>query len=147
MLLANWFHSLATVVFIGYFVVQALVDVPALAANNDGQALSEISKRSRPWLYASMFTVAVTGIYLMLVDPKYLGIGSFSNSWSIAMLLKHILVVIMIAIGFWFNAIMRVGPAMFSGGQPAIGRYARYVNAMAVCGAIVLLLTTFARSV
>ena len=70
----------------------------------------------------------------------------FGNFWGIVMLVKHILVIAMIAMGFWFNAIMRVGPMMSSNNpEQAIVRFREYVNAMAVCGVLVLLLTALAQ--
>lgn len=83
----------------------------------------------------------------MMIDPGYLGFMDFGNIWGIVMLVKHILVVAMIALGFWFNAILRVGPMMSSNNNAdtAVARFRKYVNAMAVCGGLVLLLTTLAQ--
>jgi hypothetical protein len=62
------------------------------------------------------------------------------------MMLKHILVFATIGIGFWYNAIMRVGPMMSSKDpEQAIARFRTYVNVMAVCGVLVLLLTALAQ--
>ncbi len=149
--LSVWLHSLATVIFIGYYVLLAVIYLPALqegAQNACGAALSAISKRSRPWLYGSLLVFALTGLYLMLVDPSYLGIGNFRNPWSILMVVKHILILGMIAIGFWFNAVWRVGPLASSntGAAQAIARFRLYGNAMAVSGVAVLLLTAFAQA-
>jgi len=142
--LCYWLHALATVVFIGHFVMLAGIYMPALSKN--GTVLSEISKRSRPWMYASLIVFMVTGIYLMLIDPNYQGIGNFSNFWAVTMLIKHILILGMIALGFWYNAILRVGPMMSSNNpEQAITRFRKYVNAMAVCGVLVLLLTALAQ--
>jgi uncharacterized membrane protein len=144
--LSYWLHAVATVVFIGHFVLLALIYLPVLSKNENGVALTEISKRSRPWMYTSLIIFMITGIYLMLVDPNYMGVGNFGNAWAIAMLVKHILVIVMIALGFWYNAILRVGPLMSSNNpEPAIARFRTYVNAMAVCGILVLLLTAFAQ--
>ena len=98
-------------------------------------------------MYVSLLIFLVTGIYLTLVDPNYLGIGNFNNFWAVMMLVKHVLIVVMIALGFWFNAILRVGPILNSntGAQQAIARFRNYVNAMAVCGVLVLLLTALAQ--
>jgi len=139
--LSNWLHALATVVFIGHFVLLAAIYLPALADNP--AALSKISKRSRPWLYASLLIFIVTGTYLMLMDTGYLGFMNLGNLWGILMLVKHILVIGMIAMGFWFNAILRVGPLMISnsGATQALARFRWYVNAMAISGVLVLLLT------
>lgn len=79
-----------------------------------GPILSEISKQSRRWMYASLLAVFVTGVYLMFVDPNYLGVGDLGNFWSIMMLVKHLLIMGMVGAGFWFNAILRVGPMLSS---------------------------------
>lgn len=142
--LSTWLHALATVVFIGHFVLLAAIYLPALS--NNGPALSEISKRSRPWLYASLIVFMITGTHLMLIDSGYLGFMDFGNFWGIVMLVKHILVIAMIALGFWYNAILRVGPMMSSNNpEQAIVRFRKYVNVMAVCGLLVLLLTALAQ--
>lgn len=145
--LSYWLHVLATVVFIGQFVLLATIYLPVLSKAGNGAALSEISKHSRPWLYSSMLVFIITGIYLMIVDQNYLGIGKFENFWSVLMLVKHLLILGMIVMGFWFNAIMRVGPLMSSntGTVQAISRFRWYVNAMAISGVLVLLLTALAQ--
>ena len=83
----------------------------------------------------------------MLIDPGYLGFMDFGNFWGIVMLVKHILVFAMIALGFWFNAILRVGPMMSSNNNAELGiiRFRQYANAMAICGVLVLLLTALAQ--
>lgn len=142
--LSVWFHALATVVFIGHYLLLAGIYIPALSKN--GPALSEISKRSRYWLYASLIVFMITGTHLMLIDTGYLGFMDFGNLWGILMLVKHILIVAMIALGFWYNAILRVGPLMSSNNpEQAISRFRKYVNVMAVCGVLVLLLTALAQ--
>ncbi|MBL0345065.1 CopD family protein [Candidatus Villigracilis affinis] len=142
--LSTWLHAIATVVFIGHFVLLAGIYLPALSKN--GTMLSEISKRSRPWMYASLLVFAITGTHLMLIDSGYLGFMDFGNFWGIVMLVKHILIAAMIVLGFWYNAILRVGPMLSSNNpEQAIVRFRKYVNAMAVCGVLVLLLTAFAQ--
>ena len=142
--LSYWLHALATVVFIGHFVLLAGIYLPALSKN--GMALSAISKRSRPWMYTALVIFMATGVYLTFVDPNYQGIGNFTNFWALMMLVKHILILVMIGMGFWFNAILRIGSMMSSNNaEPAVARFRKYVNAMAVCGVLVLLLTALAQ--
>ena len=145
--LSYWLHELATVIFIGLFALLATIFLPVLSKDENGPALSEISKRSRSWLYGSMLVFAMTGTYLTIVDPNYLGLGKFNNFWGVVMLIKHILIVGMIAMGFWFNAIMRVGPLMSAntGVTQAISRFRWYANAMAISGILTLLLTALAQ--
>jgi uncharacterized membrane protein len=133
--LSIWLHALATVIFIGHYLLLTLIYLPSTRKHKPeivGPILSEVSKRSRVWMYTSLLTFIVTGIYLMIVDPNYLGIGDFLG---------------MIGMGFWFNAILRVGPMMSSNNsaEQAIARFRSYSSLMAVSGVIVLLLTAFAQ--
>jgi uncharacterized membrane protein len=144
--LSVWLHALATVVLIGHYLLLSTIYLPVLEKNN-GIALSEISKRSRSWLYVSLLIFLLTGVYLMFVDPSYLGIGNFSNLRSVMMLVKHLLIVVMIGLGFWFNAFLRVGPMMASNNNAELGirRFRTYSNWMAILGVWVLLLTALAQ--
>jgi uncharacterized membrane protein len=146
--LSAWLHALATVIMIGHYLLLTLLYLPVLAKENGGGAiLSAISKRSRIWLYASLVIFAVTGVHLMFGDPSYNGVGDFGNLWSVLMLVKHLLIMGMIVLGFWFNAILRVGPMMSSnnGAVQAIARFGLYSKLMAGSGLLVLLLTALAQ--
>jgi uncharacterized membrane protein len=144
--LSVWLHALGTVVLIGHYLLLSLIYLPVLAKDN-GTILSEISRRSRRWMYISLLIFIVTGIYLMFADPNYLGFGDFGNLWGILMLVKHVLILGMITMGFWFNAILRVGPMMSSNNsaEQAISRFRFYANLMALSGVLVLLLTALAQ--
>ena len=144
--LSIWFHAMGTVVLIGHYLLLSVIYLPVLEKNG-GTFLSEISKRSRPWMYVSLVIFMVTGIYLMFADPNYLGVGDFANFWSIMMLVKHLLIVGMIGLGFWHNALLRVGPMMASNNNAELGirRFRIYSNVMAILGVLVLLLTALAQ--
>lgn len=144
--LSVWLHALATVVFIGHYLLLAVIYLPTLEKNG-GTFLSEISKRSRPWLYGSLLIFIVTGTYLMLIDTGYLGFMNFGNFWGIVMLLKHVLIFGMIGLGFWYNAFLRVGPMMASNNSAELGirRFRTYSNLMTIAGVLVLLLTALAQ--
>ena len=140
MVISLWLHALATAILIGNFLLLSFVYIPALAKDG-GAFLADTSKRSRPWLYAALVLFALSGAVLTLVDPNYLGFGTFGNPWSAVMLIKHALVFAMLAIGFWFNAILRVGPNSAAGKPESISRLQLYANLMSICGVLVLLLT------
>ena len=144
--LSVWFHAVGTVLLIGHYLLLSVIYLPVLEKNG-GAFLSEISRRSRPWMYASLVIFMVTGIYLMFADPNYLGVGDFGNFWSVMMLVKHLLVVAMIGLGFLYNAILRVGPMMASNNNAELGirRFRMFSNLMAICGVLVLLLTALAQ--
>ena len=147
--LSNVLHTLATVIFIGHYLLLSLLYLPVLSKMEQGgaAALSEISKRSRAWLYIALGLFALTGIYLTLADPYYLGLGKFQNAWSVLMLVKHVLILGMIGLGFWFNVIVRVGSLLCSTSNSVLGvaRLRLYSNLMSVCGVLVLLLTAIAQ--
>jgi len=141
-----WLHAIATVVFIGHYLLLYLIYLPVLAASN-ATILSEISKRSRRWLYLSLLLFVVTGTYLTFADPNYLGFANFGNLWGILMLVKHLLILVMIGVGFWFNAVLRVGSMMrsSSSASQALTQFRLYVSVMAISGGLVLLLTALAQ--
>ena len=148
--LSFWLHSLAMTVFIGHYILLALIYLPAVRQSTldvAGPFLSGFSKQSRRWMYISLALFFLTGIYLMFVDPNYMGVGQFGNTWAMMMLIKHVLILVMIGAGFWFNAIWRVGPMLSSrsGAEQAYGRFKLYVNVMAISGVLVLLLTAVAQ--
>ena len=141
-----WLHNIGTIVLIGHYLLLSLLYIPILK-NEKATILSEISKRSRLWIYVSLLIFAVTGTYLTFADPNYQGFANFGNPWGILMLIKHLLILGMIAMGFWFNAILRVGPMMRSnnGAEQAMLRFRLYANLMAISGMLVLLLTAIAQ--
>jgi uncharacterized membrane protein len=144
--LSVWLHAVGTVVLIGHYFLLSVIYLPVLEKGG-GVFLSQISKRSRPWMYASLVTFMVTGIYLMFADPNYRGVGDFGNFWSVMMLVKHLLVVGMIGLGFWYNAFLRVGPMMASNHNAELGirRFSLYSKLMAISGVLILLLTALAQ--
>ncbi len=150
--LAYWLHSLGTAILIGYYLLLTLICLPVFMNNQanpmSGTILSEISRRSRGWLYGSLLIFLVTGVYLMLTSPSYLGLGNFGNSWSIFMLLKHILIVGMLGIGFWFNGIKRVGAEVRSNPDTAqaLASFSLYSKLMMIAGILVLFLTAVSQS-
>jgi uncharacterized membrane protein len=145
--LSVWLHAIGTVILIGHYFLLSVIYLPVLEKNG-GVFLSQVSKRSRPWMYASLVIFMVTGVYLTFADPYYLGVGDFGNLWTVLMLIKHVLIVGMIGMGFFFNGLLRVGPMMSSnnGAELAIRRFRLYSNLMAISGVLVLLLTTLAQA-
>ena len=145
--LSVWLHAVGTVILIGHYFLLSVIYLPVLEQNG-GAFLSQISKRSRPWMYASLLIFMVTGSYLTFADPNYLEVGGFGNPWAVLMLIKHVLIVAMIGMGFVFNGLLRVGPMMSSNNsaQLSIRRFRLYSNLMAISGLLVLLLTAFAQA-
>jgi uncharacterized membrane protein len=110
--LAVWIHTLAFVIVMGYYGVLGRVMVPALERSLDGPAqaaaLVAIERRVLPLLALSVVLFTVTGTYLLFVDPKYEGLGNFfASTWTALMLVKHLLVVALVALGVVVDRLIR----------------------------------------
>jgi uncharacterized membrane protein len=95
-----WFHLLATVTWVGSLVAISVLFQPAarrtLKPADQLAFIDAVQKRLEPVAWFSLSVLVVTGLFQMSVNPHYNGFLSLSNQWSIAMLIKHSLVVLMV---------------------------------------------------
>ena len=145
MALSTWLHALATIVMIGYFVFTSLIYLPVferqMQANTLRDLLEKVSARLRPLFGGSLLIFLVTGTHLMLINENYLGLGKFfSNSWSVLMVIKHVLVVAFLALAVFSE---RAYLAKISDQKPeALKRFRLALNINTILGAVILLLTS-----
>ncbi|MCL4249621.1 MAG: CopD family protein [Anaerolineae bacterium] len=102
--LSYFIHLVATVVWIGGLVILTVLVIPearrALAENPALLTLmTRLRKRFTPLSNLSLALLIATGMFQMAGDPNYQGMLQFNNQWSIAILLKHIAVIGMVAVG------------------------------------------------
>ena len=97
-----WLHFLGTVVWVGSLAAIAFLILPAMKRTLDlttQLALIEaIQKRFEPVTWFSLSLLVLTGLFQMSVNPHYDGFLSTSTQWSLAILAKHILGMIVIAV-------------------------------------------------
>ncbi|HNT54170.1 MAG TPA: hypothetical protein PKG95_05620 [Anaerolineaceae bacterium] len=101
--LATSFHDLFTVIWIGGLIVTLISYLPSLKSvfghgPQVKQALAAFQKRQSVWVYISMAGLLLTGIMLSQRDPQFGHLFEFSNPFSIALSLKHLLILLMIAV-------------------------------------------------
>ena len=99
-----FFHIAATVIWIGGILLITFMVVPELNRILAEQpALFQLLRRLRERFTVlgnlALATLVVTGVLQMSTDPNYEGLLSFSNRWSQVLLLKHILIIAMAALG------------------------------------------------
>ncbi len=99
-----FFHILATVVWIGGILTLTLWVIPQLnriLAEQPAlyQMLRGIRRRFSPLSNLALAVLIVTGLLQMTADPHYDGLLQFSNAWSRALLIKHILIVLLALTG------------------------------------------------
>ncbi len=97
-----WLHFLATVVWIGSLVSISLLILPAIKRSlqpvDQLAVIEAVQKRLEPVAWFSMGLLLTTGLFQLSANPHYDGFLSTSNRWSLAILTKHILAVIMVVV-------------------------------------------------
>ncbi len=99
-----FFHILATVIWIGSMLTLTLWVIPQLnriLAEQPAlyQMLRRIRRRFSPLSNLALAVLIVSGLLQMTADPHYDGLLQFSNAWSRALLIKHILIVLLALTG------------------------------------------------
>lgn len=149
--LARSAHLVATVSLVGYYVVLALVVLPALVAQlgEDASAIvAAIERRAMPVLVGSGVVFLVTGVYLLTSDARYGGAGNVNGDWASLLLIKHLAILAMLVLGSYVDGL--IVRAAEAGQQPgpaaAMARIRLGVGGMAALGLIVVLLTAAAQA-
>ena len=109
--LAITLHTVAFVIVWGYYGILARVILPGLRGTLDlaGQTrtLAAIERRALPLVLLSIVLFIATGTYLLVVNPAYHGLGSFTTTWATLMLIKHLLVIGLIGLGVLIDYLIR----------------------------------------
>ena len=99
-----FFHIIATVVWIGGLILTVLLVWPEVtrALQENAALYSVLSRLRRRFTVYGNLALAVliaTGMFQMAADENYDGILQFDNVWSRVLLVKHIVIVLMVACG------------------------------------------------
>ncbi len=110
--LALWLHTLAFVIAWGYYGVLARIILPGLERSLDRSsrvsAVVAIERQALPLIVLTLVLFAVTGAYLLVVDPHYAGLGNFmASTWTRLMMAKHVLVVGLVALAVLVDWLIR----------------------------------------
>jgi uncharacterized membrane protein len=151
-LLASWLHTLGFVIAWGYYGVLGRMLLPALEQSLDQPAqtaaLVGVERRARPLLVLSVALFTATGTYLLFVDPDYQGLGNvFASTWTTLMLIKHVLVIALIALAVLVDRLIRrVGEATSDSARgSALRRLRLSAEGATGLGALIALLTVAAQ--
>jgi uncharacterized membrane protein len=100
--LTYWLHLLATVTWVGSLAGVSFLVLPAMkrALNPETQLIfiEAMQKRLEPIAWFSMALLVLTGLFQMSVNPHYDGFLSVSTQWSLAILTKHLLGIMMVVV-------------------------------------------------
>jgi len=98
MALIYWLHMLATVTWIGSLAAINLLVLPAsktLKLADQVRFIAAVQKRLEPLAWFSMGVLVATGMFQLSTNPHYDGFLATSTQWSLAILVKHSLAVIL----------------------------------------------------
>jgi uncharacterized membrane protein len=105
-----WLHMLATTVWIGGIATTVLLVLPVaktnLAPGDFSDLLRGLKRRLDPLAWLSLVVLLVTGMFQMSASPYYQGFLTINNTWSRAILLKHILFLIVIAVSAYLTWVL-----------------------------------------
>ncbi len=100
--LAYWLHMLATVAWLGGLATLGILVIPnarkLLNTNDYTLFLEKVQSRLQQVGWFSLAVLTGTGMFQMSAHPSYEGFLAIENAWSVAILAKHGVVVLMVAI-------------------------------------------------
>lgn len=100
--LTYWLHLFATVAWVGSLAGVALLVLPAMQRALDSEKqlvfIEAMQRRLEPIAWFSMSLLLATGLFQMSVNPHYDGFLSTSTQWSVAILIKHLLGIVMVVV-------------------------------------------------
>ncbi|MBI5929164.1 MAG: CopD family protein [Chloroflexi bacterium] len=151
-------HLIATVIWIGGLAMILFLVWPETARSLTNQeerrrVVLGVQTRFRPMANLSLVMLVGTGLVQMSGDPNYEGFLTFKNTWSFAMLLKHVVFAAMVGLTFltqfWLAPALERAILLASKGQPneletLLAREVRLMWSLAGLGAIVLVFTAIA---
>jgi uncharacterized membrane protein len=121
----TFLHDLFTAVWIGGLIATGIAVLPAAKSLfglsfQTRQLMRAVQRRLRVLVYVSIVGLIITGALMSRRSPQFQGLLSFSNPYSVILALKHLLVIIMVAVALVRSMVFsRV--AASSGGQPVTG--------------------------
>ena len=100
--LTYWLHLFATVTWVGSLAGVSLLVLPAMKQSLDAETqlvfIEALQRRLEPIAWFSMSLLLATGLFQMSVNPHYDGFLSTSTQWSLAILIKHLLGIMMVVV-------------------------------------------------
>lgn len=100
--LVYWLHMLATVAWIGGIVSISLLVMPAahrsLKPADQLAFIDAMQRRLEPLAWFSLGVLIATGLFQLSANSHYNGFLDISTQWSLAILVKHGLVAVMVVV-------------------------------------------------
>ncbi|MDO9303642.1 MAG: hypothetical protein Q7T89_19805 [Anaerolineales bacterium] len=114
--LVSFFHDLFTVIWMGGLIVTVLAYMPAVkealgAGPQVKKVMTAFQKRQSVWVYVSMAGLILTGLLMTNRSSEFESLFAFGNPYSVALSIKHILVLVMIGISLYRTLVLGRAPS------------------------------------
>lgn len=100
--LIYWTHMIATVVWIGGLSLLVFLVIPIttriLPADSQVIYYEQLQKKFDPVSWLCLILLVATGMFQMSANPNYEGFLAVNNRWAVAILIKHLLFGVMVAV-------------------------------------------------
>ena len=157
--LTFWLHMLATVTLVGSLAAIPALILPVakhtLKPVDQLSLIAAVQKRLEPVVWFCISLLIATGLFQMSVNIHYDGFLSTSTQWSLSLLIKHGLVIIMIvvnAVQTWEvlpsiqRALMKKAKTSHEQAAKLQQRETWLIRANLALAVLILLATAFARA-
>ena len=158
--LAYWLHMLATILWIGGLSAVILLVLPAarqgLEAEQYARLLDKIQRRLDPLGWLSLAVLLGTGLFQMNANPNYTGLLAIGSRWAVAILIKHLVFLVMIAVSAYLTwvllptlrriTLLRARGQEVAGAERLARRERLLLRLNLILGVIILALTSLARA-
>lgn len=105
--LAYWLHIIATVLWIGGIMTLSVLVIPSARKTLSAQDYTALFGRLQQGLqrigWLSLAVLVATGLFQMSAHPAYAGLLALSNSWAVAIFVKHVVVGLMVLVSAYIT--------------------------------------------
>lgn len=110
-------HIFSVVIWLGGLMFQNAVALPIFQYEGDqaNGAMRKVNKRFIGFIWMSVWTMFVTGVILMLLNPRFIWFR-YEDSWSIYLAAKQVIFILMVLYAFGYARMLSYLEAPASNG-------------------------------
>lgn len=101
-------HLFGVVVWVGGMMFQHTVAAPIAQSENAGTqvVMRKMNKQFTGFVWMSVWTILVTGILMMLFDPRFIWF-QYSDRWSLLLGVKQVIFLLMVFYAFGYSRMLK----------------------------------------
>ncbi|MBI1805742.1 MAG: hypothetical protein HYR76_01670 [Ignavibacteria bacterium] len=110
-------HVFSVVVWLGGLMFQSAVAMPIFQLEGDQSkaAMRKVNKRFIGFVWMSVWTMLITGVIMMLLNPKFVWF-EYRDRWSILLGVKELIFIFMVLYAFGYARMLKYLEAPSSNG-------------------------------